>query len=121
MVAAAGWKGQGRRGRSRRAPPAPVPQRGPQWRAGGRPRADIRGVGSAPTDSERECPPSRVEGNDEALSLRQCRPMLCTLATPVSTDASARERQNRQTAGQGSAGWKDSSSKEAVGSDGIVV
>ena len=38
MTAAAGWTGQGGRGRLRRAPPAPVPQRGPLWQAVGRPR-----------------------------------------------------------------------------------
>ena len=30
-----GWTGEGLRGRLCRAPPAPVPQRGPRWRAGG--------------------------------------------------------------------------------------
>ena len=37
MAAAAGRTGQGGRGLPRRAPPAPVPQRGSRWQAVGRP------------------------------------------------------------------------------------
>ena len=50
--------GRGKGGGAARA--GPLPQRGPRWQAIGRPR----GVGSesVPTDGERECWPSLVQG-----------------------------------------------------------
>ena len=61
---AAGWTGQGGRGRPGPLAQGPSCSRSPVWALVAGRRAGTGGVGLVPTDGGQECSPSRMQGNE---------------------------------------------------------